>query len=184
MAMRALIGLGVVGLLLAGCGGSTTSTEASPSAVATSAAPSPVASDDACGLLSAEEINGVLGTTFESGTQNADDTRDIVTCNFTMTDDSTGVELPVSIVDVGTSLLDGQESYTTNQDLAPAYFGGDPKDVDVAGADKAYIVINEGTQSPVIGLLAQGRFILVQIGVEGATEQQAIELAQMAAARA
>ena len=50
--------------------------------------------------------------------------------------------------------------------------------------DKAYIVINEGTQSPVIGILAQGRFILVQIGVEGATEEQAVELAEMAAARA
>lgn len=183
--MRGLIGLGAVALLLVGCGGSTTTTQASPSeAVATSVAPSPVASDDACGLLTADEINSVLGTTFEAGQQNADDTRDIVTCNFTMTDDSTGVELPVSIVDVGTSLLDGEESYTTNQDLAPAYFGGDPKDVDVAGADKAYIVINEATQSPVIGMLAQDRFILVQIGVEGATEQQAIELAQMAAARA
>lgn len=183
--MRSLIGLGLAGLLLVGCGGGTTTSEASPSAPeVTTQAPSPVASDDACGLLSADEINTVLGTSFGAGEEKSDDSREIVSCTFTMTDDSTGVEVPVSIVDVGTSLLNGQESYATNRDLAPAYFGGDPKDVEVAGADKAYVVINEATQSPVIGVLAQDRFLLVQIGVEGATEAQAVELAQMAAARA
>ncbi len=151
--------------------------------VASSAAVEPVAVDDACGLLSAQEINDVLGTTFSEGEQTTDDAREIVTCKFTMTDDSTGVELPVAIVDVGVSQLDGQESYETNADLAPAYFGGDPEPIDVQGAEKAYVVINEETQSPVLGMLVGDRFILIQIGVEETTTEQAVELAQLAATR-
>ena len=169
---------------LAGCGGSTTDTASAPPVdTATSAPAQPVAIDDACGLLSAEEINAVLGTSFGEGEQTADDTREIVDCKYTMTDDSTGVELPVAIADVGVSQIDGKESYDTNIDLAPAYFGGEPEDVDVSGADKAYVVTNAETQSPVLGMLVGERFILIQIGVEGTTPEQAVELAQTAAAR-
>lgn len=169
---------------LAGCGGSTAESPTTPPTEAASAAAAqPVAADDACGLLSAEEINAVLGTTFGEGEQVTDDAREIVDCKYTMTDDSTGVELPIAIVDVGVSQIDGEESYDTNADLAPAYFGGDPEDVDVPGADKAYVVTNAETQSPVLGMLVGERFILIQMGVEGATTEQAVELATLAASR-
>ncbi|MCU0279479.1 MAG: DUF3558 family protein [Candidatus Nanopelagicales bacterium] len=171
-------------LLLAGCGGSSDEPPATPSAAASEAAPSPVAADDACGLLSAEEINQVLGTTFTEGEQTTDDARQIVTCTYTMTDSSSGVELPVGIVVVAVSQIDGQESYDTNVELAPAYFGNDPETTEVAGADEAYIVINEETQSPVVGALVGERFLQVQVGVEGATAEQAQELAALAVSRA
>ncbi len=106
-----------------------------------------------------------------------------MTCKYTMMDSSTGVELPVAIVNVGVSLIDGEESYDTNFDLAPAYFGNEPASTDVPGASKAYIVTNAETDSPVIGMLVADRFVQIQIGVEGATNDQATELAAMAAAR-
>ena len=53
----------------------------------------------------------------------------------------------------------------------------------VPGADKAYVVTNAETQSPVLGMLVGERFILIQIGVEGATTEQAVELATLAASR-
>ena len=171
-------------VVLTGCAGSTTeSPSVAPAATTSSVAAQPVAIDDACGLLSAEEINGVLGTSFGDGEQTSDDAREIVDCKYTMTDDSTGVDLPVAIVDVGVSQIDGQESYDTNVDLAPAYFGGAPEPVDVDGADKAYVVTNAETESPVLGMLVGERFILIQIGVEGSTTEQAVALAQMAAAK-
>jgi hypothetical protein len=175
------------GLALAGCGGSPTNPEPpAESMAATSAAPTsvaPVAADDACGLLTAQEINQVLGSDFGEGEQETDDARQIVTCTYTMTDDSSGVELPIALVAVAVSQIDGQESYDTNVELATAYFGGEAEPTDVAGADKAYVVINEETQSPVIGMLVGDRFISVQIGLEGATVEQAQQLAAMAAAR-
>ena len=63
--------------------------------------PTPVASDDVCGLLSPDEINEVLGTQFPAGEQTSDDARQIVTCTYTMVDSSTGVDLPLAIVNVG-----------------------------------------------------------------------------------
>lgn len=187
--MKTLIAAGALtcGLVLTGCGGSQTNPEppaaslVPSSAAATSVAP--VAIDDACGLLTPDEINQVLGSDFGDGEQETDDARQIVTCTYTMTDDSSGVELPIALVVVGVSQIDGQESYDTNLELATAYFGGEPETTEVAGADKAYVVINEETQSPVIGMLAGDRFISVQIGLEGATVEQAQQLAATAAAR-
>jgi len=154
-------------LLLAGCGGSSDEPPATPSAAASEAA-----------------LNQVLGTTFTEGEQTTDDARQIVTCTYTMTDSSSGVELPVGIVVVAVSQIDGQESYDTNLELAPAYFGNDPETTEVAGADEAYIVINEETQSPVVGALVGDRFLQVQVGVEGASAEQAQELAALAVSRA
>lgn len=172
------------GLLLTGCGSSTQTTpaESSPSASAVSS-PTPVASDDVCGLLSPDEINEVLGTQFPAGEQTSDDARQIVTCTYTMVDSSTGVDLPVAIVNVGVSLIDGQESYETNVDLAPAYFGDEAQDTEVPGASQAYILTNEQTNSPVIGMLVGERFVQIQIGVENSTDDQAKTLAAMVAAR-
>ena len=107
----------------------------------------------------------------------------IATRSRAMTDSSTGVELPVAIVNTAVSLIDGQESYATNVDLASAYFGNDARDTEVQGATKAYLVTNEETQSPVIGMLVDDRFLQIQIGVEGATDAQAQQLAAMAAAK-
>ncbi|MFN8184949.1 MAG: DUF3558 family protein [Candidatus Nanopelagicales bacterium] len=187
--MRILIAAATLtcGLALVGCGGSPAepgvpaSAPVTASAAATSMAP--VAADDACGLLTPQEINQVLGSDFGDGKQETDDARQVVTCTYTMTDDSSGVELPIALVAVGVSQLDGQESYDTNLDLATAYFGGEAEPTDVAGADKAYVVINEETQSPVIGMLVGDRFISVQIGLEGATVEQAQQLAATAASR-
>jgi len=172
------------GLLLTGCGSSTQTTpaESSPSASAVSS-PTPVASDDVCGLLSPDEINEVLGTQFPAGEQTSDDARQIVTCTYTMVDSSTGVDLPLAIVNVGVSLIDGQESYETNVDLAPAYFGDEAQDTEVPGASQAYILTNEQTNSPVIGMLVGERFVQIQIGVENSTDDQAKTLAAMVAAR-
>lgn len=186
MRIAALGGAGIlsVSVLLVGCGGQEQSKGVDETAAsAAAAAPSKVAAEDACGLLSADEINQVLGTQFTDGEESTDDSRQIVTCKFTMTDSNTGVELPVAIVNVGVSLVDGQESYDTNFDLAPAYFGNDPAPTEVPGATKAYIVTNTETDSPVIGMLVGDRFVTLQIGVEGATNEQATELASLAAAR-
>jgi hypothetical protein len=172
--------------MLAGCGSSTTtspSTAPATTDVASSPAVAPVTSDDPCSVLTAQDLNPVLGTDFADGTEEADDAREIVTCTYTMTDSSTGVEVPVAIVVIGMSLIDGQESFDTNVDLAPAYFGNDSESTEVPGAEKAYIVNNEETQSPVIGMLVGDQFLQIQIGVQGATADQARDLAATAASR-
>ncbi len=183
--MKVLVFAALAAVLgLTGCSSSSTTTEASPPPSQTSqAAPAPPAGEGACALLSAEEINQVLGTTFEAGEPKTDDARQISTCTFTMTDSSSGVELPVSIVEVAVADTDGQEAYQTNVDLAPAYFGNEAETTQVEGATKAYLVNNEATQSPVIGMLVGETFAQIQIGVEGATPEQAQELAATAATR-
>lgn len=175
--IAALIILGVVG-----CGGSTTTTP-SPAESASSAVASPVAADDPCGVLSADEINAVLGTTFEAGESSEDSAREISNCTYTMMMDVGGTQLPGSIVDIGLTKVSGAEAFDTNRDLAPSYFGNDAEEVTVEGASKAYVVNNAETDSPVIGILVGDRYALIQIGVEGATVEQAQQLAQTAATR-
>ena len=80
-------------------------------------------------------------------------------------------------------IIDGAESFDTNQDLAPAYFGGKAKKIEVPGAEKAYLVIADTFNAPVIGMLVNGSFVLLQVGVEGATPEQAQSLATLVAAR-
>ncbi len=173
----------LAGLAVTGCGGSDSDPATQSPAPPTTMVASAVAADDPCGLLSAEDLNQVLGTQYETGERKSDDARQIVTCTYTMTEDVAGSELPVSITDVGVSQIDGGESFDTNRDLAPAYFGADPTSIEVAGAQKAYVVINEQTQSPVLGMLVGDRFVLIQIGVEGSTTDQAQALAATAASR-
>lgn len=178
--MKLLVVAGMA-VLLVGCGGTTT-TQPTPSAspVATS---SPVATNDPCAVLSADEINTVLGTTFEAGESSEDSARDIANCTYTMTVDVAGTKLPGSIVDVGLTNVPGAEAFETNRDLALSYFGNEAEDVTVEGATKAYVVNNAETDSPVIGILVGDRYALIQIGVEGATVEQAQQLAQTAATR-
>ena len=167
---------------LVGCGGTTTATS-SPSESVSATVASPVANDDPCGVLSADEINAVLGTTFEAGESSEDSARDIANCTYTARVDIAGTQVPGSIVDVGLTNVPGAEAFDTNKDLALSYFGNEPEDVQVEGASKAYVVNNAETDSPVIGILVGDRYALIQIGVEGATVEQAQQLAQTAAAR-
>jgi hypothetical protein len=184
MPVTVIASIFTMSLALAGCGGEPQSTTtATPAITIPAASPSAVAAEDVCAVLTADEINQVLGTQFAEGDKETDDAREIVTCKYTMTDSSTGVELPVAIVNVGVSLIDGQESYDTNLDLALAYFGNEPETTEVPGTSQAYIVTNAETDSPVIGLLVGDRFVQIQIGVEGATNDEATQLAAMAAAR-
>lgn len=174
-----------IGALLAGCGSSTGTAGPSPTTpvAGQSDAPEPqvsttVAADpsDPCTLLTSEQVNAVLGTNFAPAQPVSDPAREIVTCTY-RSDDGT------QIVDVGVSQTPGKDAFQTNQDLAPAYFGGDARPVEVAGADKAYLVIAETYDAPVIGMLVGGRFALVQVGVEGATPDQGEELAGQMATR-
>lgn len=172
--------------LLTACSASVTTqpapatSAAEPTATTTAAVPTesaqPADLSDPCTLLTADEINAALGTSFDPATPTADDTRQIVTCKYAA-DDMT------AIVDIGVSQIDGAESFDTNHDLAPAYFGGKARTIEVPGAEKAYLVIAETFDSPVIGMLVNGSFVLLQVGVEGTTPEQAEPLAALVAAK-
>lgn len=192
MRTAAVAGVLGMGLLLTGCNGTPPPGEPSPTPTSPSASPvtpvppsasvSPVSADNPCGLLTADEINQVLTTSFPAGEKSVDDARRIATCTFTMMGDVGGVDVPTAIVDVSVSQIDGASSYDTNVDLAPAYFGDRARPIEVPGAKRAYILTNEETESPVVGMLVGNRFVLIQIGV-GAADEQAIQLATVAAAR-
>lgn len=166
-------------LALAGCTMSV-QTPPTPSVEATTAAPEPSAAAgdlaDPCTLLPADVINAELGTDLGDGQTVVDTARKIVTCRY-QSEDLT------QIVGVTVSQVDGQKSYALNTKLAQAYFGGTAKPTDVPGADKAYLVIAETFSAPVVGMLVGNRFLLVQVGVEGATPEQGKALAAQAASR-
>lgn len=168
-------------LLLTGCAG-TDSSPSAPSTGPTSPTTAPTAPvqkadlSDPCTLLTADEINSVLGTSFAAGQANGDAARQIGDCKYTSED-------MTSIVDVAVSQIDGAESFETNTDLAPAYFGGKAKPIQIPGAEKAYLVIADTYDAPVIGVLVNGTFAQVQVGVEGATAEQGEQLATTMAAR-
>lgn len=185
--MRRLIALGML-LVLAGCGGSEpaapavdTPAASSPPVAASEAAPG--SADQPCDLLTADELNQVLGTSFTDGELTNDEARQIVTCTYTTTESVNGVDVPTEIAVLAVSLVDGQESYDTNVDLAPAYFDNDAKPTQVDGADKAYVVIDKDTDSPVIGMLVGDQFAQIQIAADGASVEQAQQLAATMAGR-
>lgn len=169
--------LTLTALLLVGCS-SASEVPAPPSTSVAPDAPTVAPADlsDPCTLLTADEINAVLGTSFPAGQATNDDARQVGDCKYT-SDDMT------AIVDVALSRADGAESFTTNVDLAPAYFGGKAKPIEIPGAEKAYLVIADTYDAPVVGILVDGTFAQVQVGVEGATPQQAEQLAATMAAR-
>jgi hypothetical protein len=131
---------------------------------------------DPCALVSTEDINKALSVSVVADVPKPDESRQIVTCTWTQSD-------PFGIVNIGVANIPGAEAYQTNFDLAPAYFGGDPKVISVPGADKAYLVINDSTKTPVIGLLRNGEFVLVQIGITGVTVDQGQALAAQVVSR-
>ncbi len=120
-------------------------------------------------------MNG-RSTSFEPSQPVDDPARQIATCKYTSSDGT-------QIVDVGISQTPGAKAFTTNRDLAPAYFDGEAKPTTVPGADKAYLVIADTYNAPVVGMLVGDTFALVQVGVEGATPEQGIQLASTVAGR-
>jgi hypothetical protein len=179
--MRGLIiGAAAIGVLLAGC--SSTQQTSSPSSEEPSASapaePSAATADagDPCTLLTVDDINATLGTSFEPSSPVDDPARQIVTCKYTSADGT-------QIVDVGVSQTPGADAFKTNQQLAPAYFGGNAKEITVPGADKAYLVIADTYDAPVIGMLVGDTFALVQVGVEGTTPEKGEQLAATVAGR-
>lgn len=173
-----LLAVAALGAVLTACSATPAATPVTSLATPEPPQPASPAGDPSkpCTLLSAADIDTALGTTVADGEETTDSARQIATCRFA-TEDMTG------IVDVGVSQIDGAESYETNRDLAPAYFGGDPRSVTIPGAEKAYLVIAETYDAPVIGMLVDGRFVLLQVGIEGTTPQQGEDLASLVATR-
>lgn len=173
-----------VGGLLLGCSAGTTGSPAdtasgtveSQSAAAPTAATATGDLSDPCTLLTADQINAALGTSFEAATATPDPAREIVTCTYRSADGT-------QIVDVGVSQTPGADAFETNRDLAPAYFGGKAKPITIPGADKAYLVIADTYDAPVIGMLAKDTFILLQVGVADTTAEQGEALAAQLAAQ-
>ncbi|MEI8081898.1 MAG: hypothetical protein WCI74_08655 [Actinomycetes bacterium] len=178
----------VLALGVAGCSGSSSEQKptatpvlsatqsASPSRTGEATGSAAPVSLDPCALVSTEDINKTLSASVVADVPKPDDSRQIVTCTWTQ-------QSPFGIVNIGVAGVPGAEAFKTNFDLAPAYFGGDPKEISVPGADKAYLVINDSTKTPVIGLLRNGAFVLVQIGIEGTTTEQGQALAAQVVSR-
>jgi hypothetical protein len=157
------------------------SAEPSSAAPASSAAGSPASSIAAvdlvgpCDLLTIDEIQAATGVAVPDGEETKDDVRKIQMCTWTATD-------PFLIVAASLTDVAAAEAFQTNVDLAPAYFDGDAALINVPGTDKAYSV-----QQPdvgwVVGAIAKGRFLQVQVGGDTVTEEQVISLVQDAVAQ-
>ena len=194
-----LLGTIAIALALSACG-SSASTTAEPSSAngpasaaatssapaAASAAPSAAATSAAaqseteplsgpCDLLTLEQIEAATGVAVTDGEQKDDEARQIQMCTWQSSDPF--VIVAASLTDVGAA-----EAFQTNFDLAPAYFDGDPVTITLPGADKAYAV-----QQPdvgwVVGAIAKGRFVQVQVGGTDITQAQASTLVENAIAR-
>jgi Protein of unknown function (DUF3558) len=169
--------LAVAAVALSACGGATSEPAAvAPSSAPTSTAAAPTAGSatavgDPCNLLQADVINQTLGTTVGDGASKPDEARQIVTCTWNQDD-------MLALVNVGLAQIDGTEAFKTNKDLAPAYFNGDPQPITIPGTETAYIVLDkELDNSPVVGMLIHGSFVLMQATAPGITKEQGIELA-------
>ena len=179
-------------LLVTACSSSSTGATAEAtvaassvaSSVASSAAESLTASEPApvsepltspCDLLTLDQISVATGVTVPDGSATTDDARQIQMCTWQSTD-------PFLIVAASLTDVAADEAFKTNVDLAPAYFDGDPVTITLPGADKAYAV-----QQPdvgwVVGAVAKGRFVQVQVGGSDITQEQAATLVQDAIAR-
>ena len=165
---------------LVGCGGSPEGQSpnagpvpaSTPAASASTAVPDPL---DPCTWLTTDEINRTLGASLGNGTRTNDQTRQIVTCNWTQS--------PYGVLGIALSLTPGEDAYETNMVVAPAYFDGEPNPITVAGAEKAYLVIKTDQNAWVIGMLVNARFVLIQVAIESATAEKAQSLAAQVATR-
>jgi hypothetical protein len=152
----------------------SSSSSSSPSS-APSAAEAPAALSGPCDLLTVEQIEAAIAVAMPDGVEKQDDVRKIQMCTWTSTD-------PFAIVAASLTDVGAAEAFQTNFDLAPAYFDGDPVKTDVPGTDKAYAV-----QQPdvgwVVGAIAKGRFLQIQVGGTDITQAQVTTLMQDAVNR-
>lgn len=146
----------------------------SGTALPTSGSAAAPAEVDPCSLLDAAAVQDVLGVEVDAGVEDRDEARQVRMCTWQRSD-------PVAIVVAGVTSVGADEAYTTNKDLAPAYFGGEAVEKPVAGTDRAYVVAS-GDTGYAVGLVAQGRYLSVQVAADGVTEEQAVSLAERAAA--
>lgn len=181
----ALTALGATLLLaVAACSSSTPAEPSSTTAGADSAAAAAPATSVApvtapltgpCDLLTLEQIAAATGIEVPDGSADADEARQIQMCTWQSTD-------PLLIVAASLTDVAAEEAFQTNVDLAPAYFDGDPVDITLPGADKAYAV-----QQPdvgwVVGAVAKDRFVQVQVGGYDITQEQVATLVQDAITR-
>lgn len=109
------------------------------------------------------------------GVETIEEARQVQMCTWQSTD-------PFTIVAASLTDVDADEAFQTNVDLAPAYFDGEAQTITLPGADKAYAV-----QQPdvgwVVGAVAKGRFVQVQVGGTDITQEQAATLVENAIAR-
>ena len=192
--MRAALLVPFAVILLAACGTTPTGPDG-PSAGASSSAaasiatpPSPASSSSgpasagatavaagSCELLTLEDIEAVLGVRMPDGVSTFDEARQVDLCTWTNPD-------PVTIVATGLTTVGADDAYELNKTLAPAYFDGEPVDVTVPGTEKAYVVESPGV-GWVVGAIASGQYVQVQIGGTDLTQAQAVTLMQAATAR-
>jgi len=160
---------------------------ASPSAPAASPSapivPTPAAAPaavrdplDPCTWVTTDEVNHALSASLAEPTKKDDEARQIATCNWAQAS-------PFGIVDLGVSRTPGAEAFQTNMDLAPAYFDGEARPITIAGAEKAYLVSKNDPKASIVGMLVGGRFVLLQVAIDGATAEQAQALAATLASR-
>jgi hypothetical protein len=174
----------------AGCSSASSSSDSAPASSAAVAAPAssssssssapsaaeaPAALSGPCDLLTVEQIEAAITVAMPDGVEKQDDVRKIQMCTWTSTD-------PFAIVAASLTDVGAAEAFQTNFDLAPAYFDGDPVKTDVPGTDKAYAV-----QQPdvgwVVGAIAKGRFLQIQVGGTDITQAQVTTLMQDAVNR-
>ena len=159
----------------------TSAPASTAAATAASAAGSPAAGAatasslaSPCALLTVDQISTATGVTVPDGSATKDDARQIQMCTWQSTD-------PILIVAASLTDVAADDAFKTNVDLAPAYFDGDAQAITVPGADKAYAV-----QQPdvgwVVGAVAKGRFVQVQVGGTDITQEQTVALIQDAIA--
>jgi hypothetical protein len=148
-----------------------------PTVPAPAAAPAPVRDPlDPCTWATTDEVNRALSATLAEPTKKDDEARQIATCNWSQSS-------PFGIVDLGVSRTPGAEAFQTNMDLAPAYFDGEARPITIAGAEKAYLVSKNDPKASIVGMLVGGRFVLLQVAIDGATAEQAQALAATLASR-
>jgi hypothetical protein len=178
-----------VSCAVVGCGGGSTvgqsprpaappaATQPPPAAaVPASGAPAAPGVPDPCAVATTDEINSTLTASLGDGTRKHDEARQIVTCNWTQSS-------PFGILNIGISLTPGADAYQTNFDLAPAYFDGDPKSISVSGAQQAYLVIKKDQKAWVVGMLVNGKFVLIQVAIDSASAEKSQSLAAQIASR-
>jgi hypothetical protein len=131
---------------------------------------------DPCALLDPDVIAAASGVQMPAGVPRVEEARQVEMCTWTSSD-------PIAIVATGVTKVGAEEAFTTNRDLSPAYFDGDAVEQPLESADKAYVVKVGEDGGWVVGAIAKGVFIQVQITGDGMTQQVAEDLTKQMIAR-